>query len=226
MCGGGKFMHRWGEWESPNCPRCGLLEDAPHVWRCKGSGTKEIWIKAVSDLESLMRQLGTDPTLVHIIVIYLKGWWDGSDITYAAPREFQELLKAQSRLGWGRFFEGWFVKQWAVYQQRYYELIKASRTGRRWVSAIIQKLWNTAWDMWEHCNGVLHDKENLVTRFMVIQLNNRVSRVYNDLSSRVLRHSDRHLVHLSLYKLLRRDNNYKVTWLSVAEPALRQGRQN
>ncbi len=85
-------MHRWGEWESPNCPRCGLLEDAPHVWRCKGSGTKEIWNKAVSDLESLMRQLGTDPTLVHIIVIYLKGWWDGSDITYAAPREFQELL--------------------------------------------------------------------------------------------------------------------------------------
>jgi hypothetical protein len=80
--------------------------------------------------------------------------------------------------------------------------------------------------MWEHRNGVIHDTENIVTRPMVIHLNDRVSKVYNDLSSRVLRHNDRHLVHLSLYKLLSKDNNYKVTWLSVTEPALRQRRQD
>jgi len=27
------------------------------------------------------------------------------------------------------------------------------------------------------------------------------------------------------YKLLKKDNNYKVTWLAVAEPALRQRQQ-
>jgi hypothetical protein len=129
MCGVGKFMHRWGEWEALNCPRCGLFEDASHVWLCKGPGTKEIWTEAVSNLERLMRQLNTDPTLMPIIVTYLEGWWNGHAITYVAPREFQELLKAQSRLGWGRFFEGWFVKQWAEHQQRYYKVIKASRTG-------------------------------------------------------------------------------------------------
>jgi hypothetical protein len=60
---------------------------------------------------------------------------------------------------------------------------------------------------------------------MGIQLNARVSRVYTDLSSRALRHNNRHLVHLSLFALLRKDTNYKVTWLSVAEPALREGRR-
>jgi len=38
MCGVGKFMKRWREWEDDLCPRCGVQEDAPHVWLCKGLG--------------------------------------------------------------------------------------------------------------------------------------------------------------------------------------------
>jgi len=109
-------------------------------------------------------------------------------------------------------------------KNRYYKIIRSHRTGRCWTVAILQKLWNIAWDMWEHRNGILHEQENLVTRSMIIQLNARVSRVYIDLSLRALRHNDRHLVHLSLSALLKKDTNYKVTWLSIAEPALGEGR--
>jgi hypothetical protein len=73
-------------------------------------------------------------------------------------------------------------------------------------------------------NGILHENENLVTRSMTIQLNARVSRVYTDLSSRALRHNDRHLLYHSLTVLLKKDTNYKVQWLSVAEPALSESR--
>jgi hypothetical protein len=59
---------------------------------------------------------------------------------------------------------------------------------------------------------------------MIIQLNARVSRVYIDLSSRALQHNDRHLVHFALSALQKKDTNYKVTWLSIAEPALGEGR--
>jgi hypothetical protein len=116
--------------------------------------------------------------------------------------------------------------KWATTQQRYYNLLKSPRTRRRWAIAIITKLWNVAWDLWEHRNGILHEKENLITQSMTMQLNARVSRVCNDLSSRALRQHDRHLVHHSLYTLLRKDNNYKITWLSVAEPALQTSRQD
>jgi hypothetical protein len=34
------------------------------------------------------------------------------------------------------------------------------RTGLRWLTALIQKLWDVAWDMWDHRNRVLHDQEN------------------------------------------------------------------
>jgi len=74
MCGLGKFMKRWKEWEEDACPRCGAQEDAPHVWLCKGQGTEDRWTKALQELENLLHQLDTDPTLRHIILVY-----DGGD---------------------------------------------------------------------------------------------------------------------------------------------------
>jgi hypothetical protein len=170
-----------------------------------------------------MRQLETDPTLAHVISSYLKSWWFDSGIQYSAPREFQMLILAQSGVGWRRFFEGGWVTHWASLQQRYSTIIKSTRTGNRRVSPIIKKLWNTAWDLWEHRNSILHENENQVTRSLTLQLNSRVSQVYNDLSSRALRQHDRHLVYLPLSQLLKKDANYKATWLSIAEPALSHG---
>ena len=33
------------------------------------------------------------------------------------------------------------------------------RTGRRWLTSVIQKLWDIAWDMWDDRNSIVHDKE-------------------------------------------------------------------
>ena len=90
--------------------------------------------------------------------------------------------------------------------------------------ALIQKMWDTAWDLWEHRNEVLHKKENLVTRSMGLHLNRRVTRVFLDLCSRPLRANDSHLVRLPLSKLLEHNVSYKTQWLIVAEPALREDR--
>jgi hypothetical protein len=110
-------------------------------------------------------------------------------------------------------------------QQRFFTITKSNQMGKRWVSALIKKLWDTAWDMWELRNGVLHEKENLVTRSMGLHLNQRMTRVFLQLCSRALRTTDRHLVHLPLSKLLERNAAYKIQWLEVAEPALRADRQ-
>lgn len=225
MCGVGKFMKRWKEWDSDSCPRCGMVEDAAHVWQCKGPGTEELWTKALGEIEVLLVKLETDPTITFVIMSYLRSWRTGEGIVYDVPIYFQQLLHDQQLVGWGRFFEGWLVKDWSILQQRYYSITRSRRTGRRWTIAILKKLWDTAWDLWEHRNGILHDKENLITRSMIINLNARVSRVYTELSSRALRHYDRHLVYLPLTTLIRKDTNYKVTWLSVAEPALGINRQ-
>jgi hypothetical protein len=147
MCGVGRCMKRWKEWPTDSCPRCVDTEDAPHVWRCKAEGTSEIWDKSVASLDSLLRKLDTDPTLHHLLLLYLKSWWSGEGVTYVPPREFQDLIEAQNRISWQRLFEGWLSVQWTRHQQHFYNIIKSSRTGQRWATAIVQKLWDTAWDL-------------------------------------------------------------------------------
>ncbi len=98
--------------------------------------------------------------------------------------------------------------------------------GKRWAIALIKKLWETAWDLWEHRNGILHEQENIVSRSMGMHLNHRISRVYQNLRSRPIRIHNKHLVHLPLRVLLCKPVHNKVQWLEVAEPALWDERQH
>jgi hypothetical protein len=38
--------------------------------------------------------------------------------------------------------------------------------GRQWTIELIKKLLNIAWDLWEHCNGIVHDTK--VLRYYII----------------------------------------------------------
>ena len=55
--------------------------------------------------------------------------------------------------------EGLPVVGWAEVQQRYFAWVKSKYSGRRWLSELIRKLWNVAWDLWEHRNGILHKSD-------------------------------------------------------------------
>ena len=68
-------------------------------------------------------------------------------------------IRNQNEVGWQAFIEGCPTKGWQESQQQYYEFLRSRKTGLRWLSALIRKLWQVAWDMWEHRNGILHDKE-------------------------------------------------------------------
>jgi hypothetical protein len=48
---------------------------------------------------------------------------------------------------------------WTEVQEAYYRSLGSRRTGLRWTVAIINKLWDIAWDLWEQRNSILHDKE-------------------------------------------------------------------
>ena len=39
-------------------------------------------------------------------------------------------------------------------------MISSRRSGLRWTVAIITKLWDVAWDLWEQRNGFLHARDN------------------------------------------------------------------
>jgi hypothetical protein len=204
MCGVGKFMKRWKQWQDASCPRCGILEDSAHVWRCKGEGVEEIWDKALMDLEGWLSKMATDPDIKHAIISHLKSWRDGQPVSSPNPFLLEEILGCQARIGWCRFFEGWLVREWTTAQQAYYKISKSQGSGRRWTIELVKKLWDVAWDLWEHRNNILHKMQNVVTDQSSRSLNRRVSSAFTDLQSLLLKAHDRHLLAMKLSHLLKK----------------------
>jgi hypothetical protein len=99
MCGVGKFMKRWKQWETDLCPRCGELEDASHVWVCKDLVARDTWSNAIANIDLTLQKLDTDPTIRHLILVYLNGWQTGTDITYKPPGELEAVLREQTTIG-------------------------------------------------------------------------------------------------------------------------------
>jgi hypothetical protein len=56
--------------------------------------------------------------------------------------------------------EGSVLHVWAAKQQEYYNWIKRGKTGKRWITTLINKLWETSWNMWEQRNGEVNSLES------------------------------------------------------------------
>ncbi len=147
MCGVGKFMHLWKQRRPAECPRCGEFEDASHVWQCKGANAEKVWRKAIADLETWMESVQTDPEVQEVIIAKLISWWSGSENNYTVPFQLQPAVQQQNDIGWNNFLEGWVSFEWELVQQAYYDLIQSRRSGLRWLSSMIKKLWQVAWDL-------------------------------------------------------------------------------
>jgi hypothetical protein len=61
-----------------------------------------------------------------------------------------------------------YIRLWQEIQAQYFRDIGKQNSGLRWTSALIQKIWQVAWDQWEHMNVIIHNSENLVTQSVMI----------------------------------------------------------
>ena len=66
-------------------------------------------------------------------------------------------------MGWSAAFEGRWGTLWAPVQDSYYKWLGSRKSGRRWLTAMIGRIWKVAWDLWEHRNGV-HQIQQLQDR--------------------------------------------------------------
>jgi hypothetical protein len=68
-----------------------------------------VWATSLEAIEKLLRTLDTDPTISHLILLYLRSWLSGEAVFYRPPRELEEVIREQNQIGWNRFFEGWLL---------------------------------------------------------------------------------------------------------------------
>ncbi len=173
-----------------------------------------------------MDEMDTDPDISMAILHSLKTWHSNTNIGYEVPFFLQDATDEQTIIGWNLFLEQWIAIEWEMIQQAYYNLIKSWRMGKRWLISIIKKLCQAAWDLWDHRNKVLHEKENTVMQLQVRQLESQILSTYWCLSTFVVEGADRYLTRLSLPLLLDKEMEYKKAWFMQASTILKILRQS
>jgi len=168
ICGTNINMVKWQLRTSTQCPRCSHpTETATHVWLCPA--TKEHWEQAMDRLDAWLQTKHSSPELTKALLAGLRSWHDEqpppeSHTTFPG---LKNAVRSQNIIGWQNLFEGYWANDWEAVQTTYFRWIGRvrkdkslqRRTGRRWLTAVIQKLWEIAWDLWDDRNSIVHDKE-------------------------------------------------------------------
>jgi hypothetical protein len=225
FCGVGKMEQRRGNQDHAECPSCGQFEDAIHVARCKGTGTDVVFELAVQKLEITMGEKFTAPDIAAIIGKRIRQWRKHSneqtiDQETPIPRYYKtdefgtkDAVKEQDRIGWYNLLLGRMSKKWMDAQQKYLESIGKRTTGRRWAIAIISKLWDIAWDMWQHRNHIKHNTLHPRKQQEMDIIGQRVTVLYEQGSEDLLAR-DRSLFLKSLTTLLKGNGNEQEQWIT------------
>jgi hypothetical protein len=225
MCGVGKFQKIWKQQETDACPHCGSHEDSIHVWKCKSPSVTPIWDNSIIQLKFALRNLDTDPDITDAIITYLQAWRNDQFLQPLDKEELQNILDLQDEIGARQFFEGWTHKGWECIQQQYYNRINSRRSGRRWTTALITKLWEIALDLWEFRNKIYHRHCNQALQQDIHALDQKVTELHYKIILSGLLPKDRHLATISLTRLLSFSRIHKKEWLTQGNLALIQAKK-
>ena len=63
-----------------------------------------------------------------------------------------QAIEAQDQVGWLAFFEGCIAVEWAGDHEGHFLWLGRRNTGKCWATSLVGKLWEVAWDLWDHRN--------------------------------------------------------------------------
>lgn len=222
-CAVGKMMKIRKQWDEDKCPRCGEPEDVTHMLKCKGQRASEVWEKSMKGLRIWLKHNSTCPAVGTAICSGLQSWRNtNATPTLPAGTTFPGLAQAfdnQNKIGWQALLQGCPAVGWAEVQQAYLDWCGSRRTGKRWLSALIRKLWDIAWDQWEHRNGILHNVEDdLATRELDTRIRSEHAKGCDELQKPEQQLFKKH----SLVVILKGTKQFREAWIARIEAGRRR----
>jgi hypothetical protein len=184
------------------------------------------WKKSLSNLDDWTTSVQTDPDIQQAILTSLNDWRFSEDTEFSIPFSLKMVIEQQQDIGRSPFLEGWTSFEWEHAQQAYYEFLNIYRTGRRWATELIKKLWQVAWDLWEHRNGIFHHQTNSVSNAILQSIDRRVRTMYTMYQTILSSAMDKYLFTVPLQTLLTKDLIYKKEWIATLKAVVREKRMN
>jgi len=172
----GKNMVWWHYCTTSECPLClSAVEDKEHIIRCPAPAAVTTWNTTLEALESWLTETGMDPLLTQTLIHNLQAWH-----SHSSPPSLQASSPSlqQEQIGWHRALDGWLPKKWWDCQDHYWKMARTHQSSKQWTSELIKKLWNIAWDMWDHWNETLYSTEATSQLICDSKVNDDIHSIY------------------------------------------------
>jgi hypothetical protein len=215
FCAVGKMAKKMGLRVTDECPHCKSPESTQHVWQCQTPQTDAIWKTGLKELKVELGRLQTKVATMDQIEKGLNSW---RNLCQPDCENEQGAILLQTELGWGHFFEGRHHVQWRKDQEAVYTESNSKLTGKKWSSAIIRKIWEIAWKLWEHRNNTLYNKECVLQCEII---NEKVVKLWNNKEMRRIK-SLKKIIPNDLSTLLDTTLSKKQQWAARVEAAIQR----
>jgi len=158
------------------CPRCQAeVEDKTHIIRCPAPSARTQWALSLATLDNWLKDQGTDPLLRKRLILALNDWANVAEPQAPSPTAYET---EQAHIGWDRMMDGWISRKWRDHQERIWKSIKSRKSSLRWTAALIQKMWDVSWDMWEHRNKELHEGDTAQQAILHSAVDAQIKKLY------------------------------------------------
>jgi hypothetical protein len=173
----GRNLVRWRQPEHMMaCPRCGEDEQhMHHVIQCTHADASALRNTHLDDMAQHLDTAITEPDikagLVSLFLAVSSGnpWAPPNTSSAIVAQAFQDQLN----VGTDHVLDGFLSPTWAHAQQDYLISLGRRTTGTQWMSRIIRRIWQIAWDLWIHRRQVLEstDAATLPTSHISLNMN-------------------------------------------------------
>jgi len=141
------------------------------------------------------------------------------------PNKGLQVAIQQSLLGWEGVLDGWLGIQWHLQQAAFWNQWKRKKSSKRWTTELIKKLWNIAWDMWDHRNGILHNADRPRDDILDSAINDQVRQFFNHGVQAVPRDAFM-FFQRPVEEILSSSRRYKEQWVASVRAAIRRKQQH
>jgi len=148
-------------------------EDKPHIIQCFQEAANGKLNVTLKHLKEQMQTEQLDPQLTGLLITELQAWHNGEPNTNTSL-----VAQKQLKIGWDAALDSWLSLDWHATQEPYWLQWLRCKSSKWWTAELIKKLWNIAWDMWDHCNKALHNSTNPHDDIIESKINDQVQEIF------------------------------------------------
>ena len=156
--GSGVMMSKRKERDNAACHKCGIPETTIHTVQCQHATSKATYAIVRKPLKSWLTKT-TSLAIMKAVLCHLDAYQESRSVVDIGEFNHEIRIAAlyQATIGTRSFGEGLLSRHWQLVQRRHNLQKGGHETSKRWVSKLIQHLWDISWNMWDKRNDEIHN---------------------------------------------------------------------